>query len=248
MKLLEISNLTRFYGDRKITKAINGINLSIKKGEFIGIMGPSGSGKTTLLNLIATIDKPTSGSIRINDIEPAKLPEKQLASFRRNELGIVFQGYNLIDSLTLKENMALPMILEKKAISSIEERLAKISEILGITHLLDKYPYEVSGGEAQRAAIGRAIFNNPSLLLADEPTGNLDSKSADNVMELFTTINRNEEVTTVLVTHDPKAASYCHKVLFIRDGEIYNQIERGESQKVFFDKILDVLSYFNSTH
>jgi putative ABC transport system ATP-binding protein len=246
--LLELSNITKYYGDKKVTKAVDGINLKVKEGEFIGIMGPSGSGKTTLLNLIATIDTPTSGEISINNISPNQLKESKLADFRRNELGIVFQGYNLIDSLTLRENIALPMILEKKKIPLIEQRLTSITELLGISHLLDKYPYEVSGGEAQRAAIGRAIFNAPSLLLADEPTGNLDSKSAANVMELFATINKEENMTTLLVTHDPKAASYCHKVLFIRDGKIYNQIERGESQKIFFDEILDVLSYFNSTH
>lgn len=200
-----------------------------------------------MLNLIATLDRPTLGDIRINGMNPAKLSEAKLSDFRRNELGIVFQDYNLIDSLTLRENMALSMILDKAPLEQIEGRLRELGEALGISSILDKYPYEVSGGEAQRAAIGRAVFNTPSLLLADEPTGNLDSKSANKVMELFASINKNEKVTTLLVTHDPKAASYCQKVLFIRDGKLYNKLEQGDSQKRFFDDILDVLSFFNSS-
>lgn len=245
--ILHLSNISKHYGKRNITKALDNIDLSVERGEFIGIMGPSGSGKTTLLNLIATIDKPTLGDIRINGVNPNRLSEAQLSNFRRNELGIVFQDYNLIDSLTLSENIALPMILSKTELQTIEKRLDQVSKLLGIHHLLNKYPYEVSGGEAQRAAIGRAIFNTPSLLLADEPTGNLDSKSANKVMDLFTSINEKEKVTTLLVTHDPKAASYCQKVIFIRDGQLYNKLERGESQKNFFNEILDVLSYFNSS-
>lgn len=244
--VLHLSNISKHYGKGSITKALDNIDLSVEKGEFIGIMGPSGSGKTTLLNLIATIDKPTFGDIRINGINPNRLSEAQLSNFRRNELGIIFQDYNLIDSLTLKENIALPMVLNKAELQSIEKRLEQVSKLLGIHHLINKHPYEVSGGEAQRAAIGRAIINMPSLLLADEPTGNLDSKSANKVMDLLTSINDKEHVTTLLVTHDPKAASYCQKVIFIRDGQLYNKLERGESQKSFFNEILEVLSYLNS--
>lgn len=246
--ILELNNIQKFYGKKKITKAIDGIDLKVKEGDFIGIMGPSGSGKTTLLNIIASIDKPTVGEVKINGIDPFQLKAKELSNFRRNKLGIVFQRFNLIESLTVEENIALPMILEKKNIQEINARLSFLAHKLGIHQLLDKQIYELSGGEAQRTAIARAIFNHPSLLLADEPTGNLDSKSANDVMQLLSTINQEENVTTLLVTHDPKAASYCKKVLFINDGKLYNQLQRGESQKVFFDEILDSISYFNSMH
>lgn len=246
--ILELSNIQKFYGNKKITKAVDGIDLTVEKGDFIGIMGPSGSGKTTLLNIIASIDKPTLGNIKINDIDPFQLKAKDLSNFRRNELGIVFQNYNLIESLTVQENIALPMILEKKNIEEINTRLAFLTKKLGLNNLLEKYIYEISGGEAQRAAIARAIFNHPSLLLADEPTGNLDSKNANDVMQLLSSINQEEHVTTLLVTHDPNAASFCKKVLFINDGKLYNQLNRGESQKVFFDEILDSMSYFNSIY
>lgn len=243
--LLEINNLTKYYGKDNITRALDGINLSVEKGDFIGIMGPSGSGKTTLLNIISTIDKPTSGNICLDGKDITRIPEQKLSDFRRNRLGIVFQGFNLIDSLSVKENLALPMVLDKKGTDKIEERVAEVSKLLGISSLLDKHTYEISGGEAQRTAIGRAIFNHPSLLLADEPTGNLDSKNSNSVMELFSTINAVEGVTTLLVTHNPEAASYCRKIIFIRDGRLYNQIQRGESQKQFFNQILDTLSFLS---
>lgn len=244
--LLDIQNLTKYYGKNNITKAVDGISLTVDKGDFIAIMGPSGSGKTTLLNLISTIDKPTSGNIFLNGMDITMIKNEELSSYRRNELGIVFQGYNLIDSLTVKENMALPMVLEKGSVSNIEKRVAEVSQMLGISHLLDKRPYEISGGEGQRTAIGRAIFNSPSLMLADEPTGNLDSKNSRAVMELFSSVNEKEGVTTLMVTHSPESASYCKKVLFIRDGKLYNKIERGESQKQFFNQILDVLSFLST--
>jgi ABC-type lipoprotein export system ATPase subunit len=245
--ILKIANLTKRYGNGLGTPALNGINLEIEEGEFIGIMGPSGSGKTTLLNLIATIDNPTTGKILINGTQPGKMSDSKMASFRRNNLGIVFQGYNLIDSLSVKENIALPMILENRKVDEIEKRVGELADFLGIKEILEKHPYEISGGEGQRTAIGRAVVNRPSLLLADEPTGNLDSKSSAKVMELFTGLNAKERVTTLLVTHDPFAASYCKTVLFIRDGKLYNKITKGESQKEFFNDILEVLSYLNST-
>ncbi len=244
--LLQINNLTKYYGKDNVTKALDGINMSVEKGDFIGIMGPSGSGKTTLLNIIATIDKPTSGSVLLSGQELSKIDEEKLSSFRRNELGIVFQDFNLIDSLTVKENLALPMVLEKKPVSDIENRLSEVVRLLGIETLLEKRPYEISGGETQRVAIGRAIFNAPSLLLADEPNGNLDTKNSNAVMNLFSEINDRHGVTTLVVTHNPEAASYCKKIIFIRDGRLYNKIERGENRKQFFNQIMDVLSFLST--
>lgn len=244
--LLEINNLTKYYGKDQITRALDGVNLSVEKGDFIAIMGPSGSGKTTLLNLISTIDKPTSGNVVLDGKDITRILEKEISDFRRNQLGIVFQGFNLIDSLTVKENLAIPMVLEKNGTKEIESRVEEVSKLLGISELLDKHTYEISGGEAQRTAIGRAIFNHPSLLLADEPTGNLDSKNSRAVMELFSAINEKEGVTTLMVTHNPEAAAYCKKVIFIRDGRLYNQICRGDNQKQFFSQILDTLSFLST--
>lgn len=244
--LLEINNLTKYFGSNNVVKALDGINLSVDHGDFVGIMGPSGSGKTTLLNLISTIDKPTSGSISINGTVVSSLTSDSLASFRRRELGIVFQDFNLIDSLTIRENLMLPMILERKGREELEKRVAEIASLLNISNILDKKPYEISGGEAQRTAIGRAIFNSPQLLLADEPTGNLDSKNAGAVMKLFTSINEHIGVTTIMVTHNPEAASYCKRIIFIRDGKLYNTIERGESREQFFEQILHLLSFMST--
>jgi putative ABC transport system ATP-binding protein len=244
--LLEINNLTKYFGSNNVVKALDGINLSVDHGDFVGIMGPSGSGKTTLLNLISTIDKPTSGSISINGTVVSSLTSDSLASFRRRELGIVFQDFNLIDSLTIRENLMLPMILERKGREELEKRVTEIASLLNISNILDKKPYEISGGEAQRTAIGRAIFNSPQLLLADEPTGNLDSKNAGAVMKLFTSINEHIGVTTIMVTHNPEAASYCKRIIFIRDGKLYNTIERGESREQFFEQILHLLSFMST--
>lgn len=245
--LLEINGLTKHYGKDTVTKALDGISLSVEKGDFIGIMGPSGSGKTTLLNLISTIDTPTSGTILLNGQDITHMAPNEMSSFRRNQLGIVFQGFNLVDSLTIRENLALPMVLDKKEVPLINARVEEVSKLLGISHLLDKRPYEISGGEAQRTAIGRAIFNSPSLLLADEPTGNLDSTNSKAVMEFFNTINSQEGVTTLMVTHNPEAASYCKQIIFIRDGKLYNNIRRGDSQKQFFNQIMDTLSFLSTT-
>src|SRR5574344_125877 len=244
--LWEINNLTKYFGSNNVVKALDGINLSVDHGDFVGIMGPSGSGKTTLLNLISTIDKPTSGSISINGTVVSSLTSDSLASFRRRELGIVFQDFNLIDSLTIRENLMLPMILERKGREELEKRVTEIASLLNISNILDKKPYEISGGEAQRTAIGRAIFNSPQLLLADEPTGNLDSKNAGAVMKLFTSINEHIGVTTIMVTHNPEAASYCKRIIFIRDGKLYNTIERGESREQFFEQILHLLSFMST--
>ena len=242
MDILKVSNLSKIYGSKVISNALKNINFSIEDGEFVGIMGPSGSGKTTLLNLISTIDKPTSGKIILDNKEPHKLKGDDLALFRRRELGFVFQDYNLLETLTIAENIVLPLTLENVPVKEQDEKLKKVSKILGIEHLLDKRTFEVSGGQAQRAAIARALINNPSIVLADEPTGNLDSKAARDVMELLEKINNENKVTTMMVTHDPVAASYCHRILFIKDGEIYNEIYKGDNRAKFYQEIMDVLS------
>lgn len=241
MDILKVSNLSKVYGSKVVSNALKDISFNIEDGEFVGIMGPSGSGKTTLLNLISTIDKPTSGKISFGDKEPHKLKGDALALFRRRELGFVFQDYNLLDTLTIGENIVLPLTLENIPIKEQDEKLKKVSKILGIEDLLDKITFEVSGGQAQRTAIARALINNPSIVLADEPTGNLDSKAARNVMELLEKINNEEKVTTMMVTHDPVAASYCHRILFIKDGVIYNEIYKGDNRAKFYQEIMDVL-------
>ena len=241
MDILKVSNLSKIYGSKVISNALKDINFSIEAGEFVGIMGPSGSGKTTLLNLISTIDKPTSGKIILDNKEPHKLKGDDLALFRRRELGFVFQDYNLLETLTIGENIVLPLTLENVPIKDQDEKLKEVSKTLGIEALLDKRTFEVSGGQAQRAAIARALINNPSIILADEPTGNLDSKAARNVMELLEKINNEDKVTTMMVTHDPVAASYCHRILFIKDGEIYNEIYKGDNRAKFYQEIMDVL-------
>lgn len=244
MTLLQATSLSKVYGERgKVaTRALNNFSFSVDKGEFVGIMGPSGSGKTTLLNLLATIDQPTSGTVMIEGVDTSKLQGDRLAKFRRTRLGFVFQDYNLLDTLTIGENMALPLVIDRKPVSVIQERLQIVSRRLGITDILDKYPYEVSGGQQQRAAAARAIIHEPAILLADEPTGNLDSKAARTLMETFVMLNEEAGVTITMVTHDPFAASYCTRILFIRDGERYNEIRRGDSRQVFFQQILDVMA------
>lgn len=242
MEILNVNNLSKVYGNKVVSNVLKDISFSIEDGEFVGIMGPSGSGKTTLLNLISTIDKPTSGRIILKDKELHKLKGDELALFRRRELGFVFQDYNLLDTLTIGENIVLPLTLENVPTKEQDDRLKKVSIILGIEDLLNKRTFEVSGGQAQRTAISRALINNPSMVLADEPTGNLDSKSAQNVMELLEKINKEEKVTTMMVTHDPVAASYCHRILFIKDGVIYNEIYKGDNRVQFYQEIIDVLS------
>ena len=241
MDILKVSNLGKIYGSKVISNALKDISFSIEEGEFVGIMGPSGSGKTTLLNLISTIDKPTSGKIILANKEAHKLKGDDLALFRRREVGFVFQDYNLLETLTIGENIVLPLTLENVPVKEQDEKLKKVSKILGIEHLLDKRTFEVSGGQAQRCAIARALINNPSIILADEPTGNLDSKAARDVMELLEKINNEDKVTTMMVTHDPVAASYCHRILFIKDGEIYNEIYKGDNRAKFYQEIMDVL-------
>ncbi|HDO9643063.1 TPA: ABC transporter ATP-binding protein [Clostridioides difficile] len=242
MKILTVNNLSKVYGKKIIFNALNDINFSMEDGEFVGIMGPSGSGKTTLLNMISTIDKPTTGTMELKGKNPLLLRGEELALLRRRELGFVFQDFNLLDTLTIGENIVLPLTLDKVSVKEQDERLNEVSTILGIKDLLGKRTFEVSGGQAQRTAIARALINNPSILLADEPTGNLDSKSSKVVMELFQKINKENKVTTMMVTHDPLAASYCSRILFIKDGSIYNEIYKGSSREQFYQEIMDVLT------
>lgn len=240
--ILHVTNLQKEYSGEITYKALNGINFQLQQQEFVAVMGPSGSGKTTLLNVISTIDKPTSGEIRINDIKPLLLKGDELALFRRRELGFVFQDFNLLDTLTIGENILLPLTLDGVLVNEQNKKLERVSKILGIEKILNKRTFEVSGGEAQRAAVARALIHNPSILLADEPTGNLDSKSSKIVMELFEKINKEEKVTTMMVTHDPVAASYCNRILFIKDGAIYNEIYKEDSRQQFYQDILDVIA------
>ncbi|NEW05099.1 ABC transporter ATP-binding protein [Paenibacillus sp. SYP-B3998] len=223
-------------------QALEDIDLQVENGEFVGIMGPSGSGKTTLLNLLATIDSPTAGHIEINGVNPSKLSDKNLALFRRHQLGFVFQDFNLLDTLSIKENIILPLVLEGIAPKVIEQRLQPLAQLLQIAGILDKRSYEVSGGQKQRVAIARAFMHQPSLVLADELTGNLDSKAAKDVMDALKDMNEQSKTTVLMVTHDPFSASYCGRIIFIKDGKIFSEIRRGVNQKAFFQQILDALS------
>jgi len=243
LEILKLKHISKIYGDKVQYSALKDINLTIEKGEFVGIMGPSGSGKTTLLNVISTIDPPTSGEVLINGENPYRLESSKLALFRRSKLGFVFQDFNLIDSLTIGENIVLPLTLDGHRVSAMNKKLKDTAARLNIENIINKRTFEVSGGQAQRAAIARAIIHSPLLLLADEPTGNLDSKAAKDVMELFESINRETGVTTVMVTHDPRSASYCHRVIFIKDGQFFNEIHCGESRQQFYQQIMDVLSF-----
>ncbi|MBC2399255.1 ABC transporter ATP-binding protein [Clostridium tetanomorphum] len=242
MKILQVKNLSKVYGKRIMFSALDNISFTIEEGEFVGIMGPSGSGKTTLLNMISTVDKPTSGEIKIKDKNLLSLRGDDLALFRRRELGFVFQDFNLLDTLTVGENIVLPLTLDGVPVKHQDNELSRISKILGIEKIINKRTFEISGGQCQRVAIARALIHNPTLLLADEPTGNLDSKSAKTVMELFEKINKEEKATTMMVTHDPLSASYCNRILFIKDGSIYNEIYKGDSRQQFYQEIIDVLA------
>lgn len=249
MELLTVKNLkkiytTRFGGSQVL--ALSNVNFSIEEGEFVAIMGESGAGKTTLLNLIATLDKPTSGEILLRGKSLLSMDESQLASFRREHLGFVFQDFNLLDTFSLKDNILLPLVLSDIKYKEMEKRLMPIAERLGISKLLNKFPYEVSGGEKQRAAVARAIITNPELLLADEPTGALDSKSSNELLDIFSKLNDSGQ-TILMVTHSVIAASHATRVLFIKDGEIFHQIYRGNlSNRALFEKISNTLTLLAS--
>ncbi|EQA3614434.1 ABC transporter ATP-binding protein [Enterococcus faecalis] len=236
--MLEVQNLKKVYGNEIKYEALKGINLTVQDGEFIGIMGPSGSGKSTLLNLLATIDSPTDGEILLNGKNPNNLNQEQIAKFRRTELGFVFQSFNLMPTLTVEENIVLPLTLDGEKVSVMKRQLAELSERLGINHLLNKRIAEISGGQAQRVAVARAMIHHPQLLLADEPTGNLDTKSSKDVMGLLQQLNEEEAATILMVTHDPLAASYCKRIVFIKDGELIDEIVQNGNQKEFYDLIM----------
>ncbi|WP_029452598.1 ABC transporter ATP-binding protein [Clostridium algidicarnis] len=243
-EVLRVSNIEKYYGRKgNITKAIDNISFSVEEGEFVGVMGASGSGKTTLLNCISTIDKVTSGHIHISGNDITKLNSKKVSRFRREELGFIFQDFNLLDTLTAYENIALALTILKVDHKEIDKRVRDIAKKLNIEEVLNKYPYEMSGGQKQRVASARAIITSPSLILADEPTGALDSKSAKMLLESLEDLNKSLNATIMMVTHDAFSASYASRILFIKDGKIFNELVRGsDSRKEFFKKIIEVIT------
>ncbi|MBU3203901.1 ABC transporter ATP-binding protein [Clostridium algidicarnis] len=243
-EVLRVSNIEKYYGRKgNITKAIDNISFSVEEGEFVGVMGASGSGKTTLLNCISTIDKVTSGHIHISGNDITKLNSKKISKFRREELGFIFQDFNLLDTLTAYENIALALTILKVDHKEIDKRVKDIAKKLNIEEVLNKYPYEMSGGQKQRVASARAIITSPSLILADEPTGALDSKSAKMLLESLEDLNKSLNATIMMVTHDAFSASYASRILFIKDGKIFNELIRGsDSRKEFFKKIIEVIT------
>lgn len=244
MSLLEVRNVKKVYTTRlgaNQVQALSNVNFSVEDGEYVAIMGESGSGKTTLLNILAALDRPTAGEILLNGKNTVEIKNKELSAFRRTNLGFVFQDFNLLDTFSLKDNIFLPLVLSGKKYPEMEKRLKPIAEKLGIEKLLEKYPYEVSGGQKQRAAIARALITKPQLILADEPSGALDSKAADSLMNLFTTINQDGQ-TIVMVTHSVKAASSAKRVLFIKDGKVFHQLYRGDlTNEEMYERISDTL-------
>ena len=242
--ILRIRNIEKYYGNRtNLTKAIDNISFDVNGGEFVAIMGASGSGKTTLLNCIATIDRVSAGHIYVEGNDITELNDKQLAAFRRDKLGFIFQDFNLLDTLTAYENIALALSIQKVNYKEIDRRIREMSVKLGIEEILNKYPYQMSGGQRQRVSATRAIITNPKLILADEPTGALDSKSSKMLLERLQYLNNDISATILMVTHDTFSASYASRVIFIKDGKIFNEIIRGnKSRKEFFDEIIDVIS------
>ena len=243
-KILQVSNVEKYYGNRgNLTKAINNISFNVYEGEFVGIMGASGSGKTTLLNCISTIDKVTSGHILISGTDVTELRGEKLNKFRREDLGFIFQDFNLLDTLTAYENIALALTIQGKKPKEIDEKIKEVAKTLNITKILNKFPYQMSGGEKQRVASARAIVTNPKLILADDSTGALDSKSSRMLLEKLEDLNQSLNATILMVTHDAFTASYCSKIYFIKDGKIFNELVKGnDTRKEFFDKIIDVVT------
>ena len=243
-EILKLDHIQKYYGNGgNVTKAIQDISFSVQEGEFVGIMGASGSGKTTLLNCISTIDTVSAGHIYLDGTDVTEINEKQIARFRRENLGFVFQDFNLLDTLTISENIALALTINKVPTGEIDGRVREMAGKLNITDILDKYPYQVSGGQKQRCACARAIINQPKLILADEPTGALDSHSSQMLLSTIQSINEDLGATILMVTHDAFSASYANRILFMRDGAIFTEIRKGgDSRRTFFEKILDVLT------
>ncbi len=243
-EILKVKNIQKYYGGKgNVTKAIDNISFNVYEGEYIGIMGASGSGKTTLLNCISTIDTVTSGNIYIDNKNITEMKSKEISKFRREKLGFIFQDFNLLDTLTAYENIALALTITKVNPKEIDKRIKEVANLLNIQDILNKYPYQMSVGQKQRVASARAIITNPKLILADEPTGALDSKSAKMLLESFKNLNEQINATILMVTHDVFTASYCKRILFIKDGKIFNEIVRGEeTRKQFFNNIMEVVS------
>lgn len=245
MSILEVSGLRKVYTSRlggSRVEALRNVSFTVEQGEYVAIMGESGSGKTTLLNILAALDEPTAGTVRLDGHELGKIREKDAAAFRRDNLGFVFQEFNLLDTFTLEDNIYLPLVLTGTPYAEMQRRLAPIAQQLGITELLQKFPYEVSGGQKQRAAVARALITNPRLILADEPTGALDSRSTDELLSLFSAIHQSGQ-TIVMVTHSTKAASSAGRVMFIKDGEVFHQLYRGnDTNQQFYQRISDTLT------
>lgn len=243
-EILKIDSIEKYYGNKgNILKAIDDVSFEVQKGEFVGVMGPSGSVKTTLLNVIATIDEVSSGHIYLNGKDLTEINKKEIGRFRRENLGFIFQDFNLIDTLTIHENIALALTINKTNKNEIDGKVNSVAKELGIEEILTKYPYEVSGGQKQRTACARALITNPKLILADEPTGALDSRSAQMLIEMISSLNKDFKATILMVTHDSFTASYCDRILFIKDGKIFTELVRGNNtRKQFFNQILDVVA------
>ena len=243
-EILKIDSIEKYYGNKgNILSASDDVSFEVQKGEFVGVMGPSGSGKTTLLNVIATIDEVSSGHIYLNGKDLTEINKKEIGRFRRENLGFIFQDFNLIDTLTIHENIALALTINKTNKNEIDGKVNSVAKELGIEEILTKYPYEVSGGQKQRTACARALITNPKLILADEPTGALDSRSAQMLIEMISSLNKDFKATILMVTHDSFTASYCDRILFIKDGKIFTELVRGNNtRKQFFNQILDVVA------
>ncbi|AQP54267.1 multidrug ABC transporter ATP-binding protein [Vagococcus penaei] len=239
--VVKVDQLIKVYGKKNNSHyVLKNISFKINKGEFVGIMGPSGAGKTTLLNILATIDHATLGSVIINDKDVTKMTEKETSEFRRNELGFIFQNFNLLNTISIKDNILLPLAIERIPIREMETRLTSVSKILNLEEFLEKYPSDISVGQKQRATAARAVITQPSLVLADEPTGALDSKSAAELLKYLSYLNEEKLTTIMMVTHDAFAASYCSRILFIKDGILFSEINRSGSRREFFKKIMDM--------
>ncbi|AWI04536.1 ABC transporter ATP-binding protein [Clostridium drakei] len=241
--VIETKDLGKIYGSKAVAfTALQGINLKVEEGEFLGIMGPSGAGKTTLLNLLSTIDVPTTGNIIFNGKDITQLKNKELSLFRRDKIGFIFQDFNLLDTMTVEDNIALPLALSKVNHKEIQNKVRQLSEFFGIDAHLKNYPYELSGGQKQRTAAARALITEPSVIFADEPTGALDSKSSAELLQCLSSMNEKFNKTVIMVTHDAFAASYCKRILFIKDGKIHARIDKNESRKEFFQRIIEMLA------